>query len=279
MDNHLNCVNCVRWSPDGKYLASGGDDKFIMIWQIARYAHGVTNPYAGSSNSETWRCAATLRGHSGDILDLSWSPKHPYLASCSVDNTIIIWNTNKWNEVIHTISGHTGLVKGVSFDPIGKYLSSQSDDKTLKVWRTSDWQEETTVTEPFVECSATTHVLRLNWSPDGQFLVSAQAMNNLASTAQIIEREGWVAKRDFVGHRKAITCVRFNPHLLLDVKKLHKNKQRPYTCLAVGSRDRSISVWLTPRLQRPLMVMHELFTNSVMDLTWSHDGTRLLTYS
>ncbi|EDO29643.1 predicted protein, partial [Nematostella vectensis] len=35
MDNHLACVNCVRWSGNGKYLASGGDDNLIMIWQMA----------------------------------------------------------------------------------------------------------------------------------------------------------------------------------------------------------------------------------------------------
>lgn len=31
------CVNCVRWSNNGKSLASGGDDKLIMIWQTSRY--------------------------------------------------------------------------------------------------------------------------------------------------------------------------------------------------------------------------------------------------
>ena len=30
------CVNSVRWSCGGKYLATGGDDKLIMIWQMAR---------------------------------------------------------------------------------------------------------------------------------------------------------------------------------------------------------------------------------------------------
>ena len=30
------CVNSVRWSNNGKYLASGGDDKIVMIWQAGR---------------------------------------------------------------------------------------------------------------------------------------------------------------------------------------------------------------------------------------------------
>jgi WD40 repeat protein len=31
-----------------------------------------------------------------DILDLSWSAKDQYLASCSIDNTVIIWNALKF---------------------------------------------------------------------------------------------------------------------------------------------------------------------------------------
>jgi hypothetical protein len=58
-----------------------------------------------------------------------------------------------------------------------------------------------------IQCGGTTHVLRMGWSPDGQYLVSAHAMNGGGPTAQIIEREGWVTDKDFVGHRKAITCV------------------------------------------------------------------------
>ena len=38
------------------------------------------------------RCAHTLHGHQGDVLDLSWSPGDRWLASCSIDNTIIIWD-------------------------------------------------------------------------------------------------------------------------------------------------------------------------------------------
>lgn len=57
------------------------------------------------------------------------------------------------------------------------------------------------------QCGGTTHVLRLSWSPDGQYLVSAHAMNNSGPTAQIIERDGWKTNMDFVGHRKAVTVV------------------------------------------------------------------------
>ncbi|VVC98395.1 unnamed protein product [Leptidea sinapis] len=225
MDNHLACVNSVRWSNGGRYLASGGDDRLIMVWGLS-VAVG-----AGKHKAETWRCLATLRGHAGDVLDLAWSPLDKWLASCSVDNTIIIWNAEKFPEMVCVLNGHTGLVKGVAWDPVGKYLASQSDDKSLRVWKTADWGEETVITEPFEECGGTTHVLRLSWSPDGQYILSAHAMNGGGPTAQ-----------------------RFNNNILV-------KEGKKCCCAAVGSRDRALSIWLTS-LKRPLVVIYNLFSDS-----------------
>ncbi|KAM9194768.1 protein HIRA isoform 2-T2 [Dugong dugon] len=250
MDNHLACVNCVRWSNSGMYLASGGDDKLIMVWKRATYI-GPSTVFGSSgklSNVEQWRCVSILRSHSGEILA--------------------------------TLRGHSGLVKGLTWDPVGKYIASQADDRSLKVWRTLDWQLETSITKPFDECGGTTHVLRLSWSPDGHYLVSAHAMNNSGPTAQIIEREGWKTNMDFVGHRKAVTVVKFNPKIF---KKKQKNGSSakpscPYCCCAVGSKDRSLSVWLTC-LKRPLVVIHELFDKSIMDISWTLNGLGILVCS
>ncbi|CAG0879920.1 unnamed protein product [Darwinula stevensoni] len=264
------CVNCVRWSPSGRYLASGGDDKVIMIWQLGRHGGGSTAFGSSVVNVEPWRCAATLRGHSGDVFDLAWSPSEEWLASCSVDNTIYIWNAVRWPEVVTILRGHSGLVKGLAWDPVGKYIASQADDKSLRVWRTADWHCERVIREPFGDTTGTTHVLRLSWSPDGQYLVSAHAMNNSAPTAQIIEREGWKMDKDFVGHRKAITCVRFSPRILTGNTKQNERQQQ-YCCAAIGSRDCSVSIWLT-NLRRPRAVIKELFHNPVsMDIYgWIH---------
>lgn len=267
MDNHLACVNCVRWSNGGKYLASGGDDRLVMVWALG----GCTPTSSGKHKVESWRCVSTLRGHAGDVLDLAWSPLDKWLASCSVDNSIIIWNAEKLPEMVCVLNGHTGLVKGVAWDPVGKYLASQSDDKSLRVWKTADWGQETVITEPFEDCGGTTHVLRLSWSPDGQYVVSAHAMNGGGPTAQVVERDGWKCDKDFVGHRKAVTCARFNNNILV-------KEGKKCCCAAVGSRDRTLSIWLTS-LKRPLVVVHDLFTDSVLDLCWSDDGLTLLACS
>ncbi|PIO40700.1 hypothetical protein AB205_0066300 [Aquarana catesbeiana] len=271
-------------------------------------------------------------------MDVAWSPHDAWLASCSVDNTVVIWNALKFPEIIATLRGHSGLVKGLTWDPVGKYIASQADDHSLKVWRTMDWQLETSITKPFDECGGTTHVLRLSWSPDGHYLVSAHAMNNSGPTAQIIERDGWKTNMDFVGHRKAVTVVKFNPKIFkrkqkngssnkascpycccavgskdrsLSVwiierdgwktnmdfvghrkavtvvkfnPKIFKRKQKngssnkascPYCCCAVGSKDRSLSVWLTC-LKRPLVVIHDLFDKSIMDISWTLNGLGIL---
>ena len=131
-------MNCVRWSHKGQYLASGGDDSFVMIWQQTKI-----------KDSENWKCVHTLRKHSGDVFGVNWSPNDAYLASCSVDNTVIVWNAQAGFDALQTLRGHSGLVKGVVLDPIGKYLASQSDDGSLRIWRTSDWKQQTSITEVF----------------------------------------------------------------------------------------------------------------------------------
>ncbi|XP_037935794.1 protein HIRA homolog [Teleopsis dalmanni] len=277
MDNHLACVNCVRWSQNGQLLASGSDDKLVMIWRRSMGSSGGFDSGGMHKNVETWKCAFTLRGHSGDVLDLAWSPHDRWLASCSVDNSIIIWDVHALPAMVANLKGHTGLVKGVAWDPISKYIASQSDDRSVKIWNTHDWTCSKTIKEPFEECGGTTHILRLSWSPDGQYLVSAHAMNGGGPTAQIIEREGWKCDKDFVGHRKAVTCVRFN-NSILKREATKCNKSQQYCCLAVGSRDRSLSVWMTA-LQRPLIVVHELFNDSILDLSWGPEKCVLMACS
>ncbi|XP_017034799.1 protein HIRA homolog [Drosophila kikkawai] len=268
MDQHLACVNCVRWSQNGQNLASGSDDKLIMIWRKSTGSSGVFGTGGMQKNHESWKCFYTLRGHDGDVLDLAWSPNDAYLASCGIDNTVIVWDAQAFPHSVATLKDHTGLVKGVSWDPVGRYLASQSDDRSIKIWNTMDWTVTYSITEPFEECGGTTHFLRLSWSPDGQYLVSAHALNAGVPTAQIVERVGWKTETDFVGHRKAVTCVRFHSSIMQrPAAGGSPSKPLQYCVLAVGSRDRSLSVWMTA-LQRPMIVIHELFDDSILDLSW-----------
>ena len=67
-------VKSVAFSADGKILASGSQDKTIMLWDVA------------SGKSIT-----TLKGHSGSVESVAWSPDGKTLASASKDKTIRLW--------------------------------------------------------------------------------------------------------------------------------------------------------------------------------------------
>ncbi|MBN3314167.1 HIRA protein, partial [Atractosteus spatula] len=290
MDNHLDTGQTPFFSENASRTreiagTDVGDPRRSVCPPHCRYI-GPSTVFGSSSklaNVEQWRCVTILRSHTGGFCCaavLSWTQNASLLetAACAVQ-VVSVYEVAR-RKIITTLQGHTGLVKGLTWDPVGKYIASQADDRSLKVWRTMDWQLETSITKPFNECGGTTHVLRLSWSPDGQYLVSAHAMNNSGPTAQIIERDGWKTNMDFVGHRKAVTVVKFNPKIF---KKKQKNGSSPkpscpYCCCAVGSKDRSVSVWLTC-LKRPLVVIHDLFDKSIMDITWTLNGLGILVCS
>ena len=88
---HTATVNIVRFSPNGMFLATGGDDSAIVIWvQKSRPVE-----FGSTLEKISWSNHKILRGHLSDIYDISWSPDSKYLISGSVDNSAIIWNVEK----------------------------------------------------------------------------------------------------------------------------------------------------------------------------------------
>lgn len=67
----------------------------IKLIEIYTSGNNAVFSSKGKVNVETWRCTSTLRGHSGDVLDMAWSPQDVWLATASVDNTVIIWDATK----------------------------------------------------------------------------------------------------------------------------------------------------------------------------------------
>lgn len=75
----------------------------------------------------------TLRGHTGWIGRIAWSPHGRMLASPSGDKTIRLWDAET-GECLRTLNGHGDAVISVAFDLAGSTLASGSRDSTIKLW-------------------------------------------------------------------------------------------------------------------------------------------------
>ncbi|KAK9760908.1 HIR complex subunit, variant 2, partial [Basidiobolus ranarum] len=270
LEGHRGRVLCVRWSREKKpLLASGSDDHKVIIWD-----------FESESNTDTplkWSIKKELCGHSSDVVDVAWSYDHKFLATSSLDKSVIIWDAKTFTK-IQSLNNHQGPVKGITWDPAGKYIATQSDDKSVKVWRTSDWSIQKDITKPFANSTSTTIFRRLSWSPEGSHIAAANAMNGATPVAAIISRDNWDSDISLVGHGASVEVVKFNPILFncpTNPESPNPEKAALASICAIGSQDHSISVWVT-RNPRPLAVAQSVFQHSVLDLSWSPDGLAVL---
>ncbi|KAJ9177948.1 hypothetical protein P3X46_009872 [Hevea brasiliensis] len=293
--DHFGSVNCIRWAKHGRYVASGSDDQVILVHE-RKPGSGTTEFGSGEPpDVENWKVAMTLRGHTADVVDLNWSPDDSILASGSLDNTVHIWNMS--NGICSAVlRGHSSLVKGVAWDPIGSFIASQSDDKTVIIWRTSDWSLAHRTDGHWAKSLGSTFFRRLGWSPCGHFITTTHGFQKPRHSAPVLERGEWAATFDFLGHNAPIIVVKFNHSMFRrnnasaqEVKaapigwangasKLAGKESQPYNVIAIGSQDRTITVWTTAS-PRPLFVAKHFFTQSVVDLSWSPDGYSLFACS
>ncbi|KAF3930444.1 hypothetical protein ABW20_dc0105298 [Dactylellina cionopaga] len=298
MSTHTGAVLAVRWAGTNRYLASGSDDKIVLIYERDLNA-APSRPQFGSSepsHTETWRTYRRLAGHDNDVQDVGWSADSSILVSVGLDSKVVIWSGSTF-ERLKRLDVHQSHVKGLTFDPANKYFATASDDRSIKVFRFTppaantsmhdvgaNFVTETTITKPFTKSPITTYFRRCSWSPDGAHIAAANATNGPVSSVAIINRGTWDSDINLIGHEGPVEVCSFAPRMFSREQWPPQNGIMPgqvphlTTVIACAGQDKSLSLWNTSS-PRPLLIAQNLATKTISDLAWSPDGKSLFATS
>lgn len=105
LTDHCDEVLYLKFSPDGKYLATGSRDRYLIIWNVNKETHQVTR-YC----SREWR----------SISYLAWSPDSRLVLACGIDDCteVLVFDVQLASVRLKTnISGDDSLTSGCFVGP------------------------------------------------------------------------------------------------------------------------------------------------------------------
>lgn len=208
---HKTSITTLRFSPDGKFLASGGaTDGYVYVWSTSNWEPVLLIPEAtnngtveavawlpdsrrlivggvdwlSTSNSDGSVCLWDVKDRkklahvAGGTTRLAIDPAGKQLAVASLADTICLYAIDKWS-VFKELPGRDGLVSGLVYDPQGRRLASSTEDGLIRIWDAAQGKE-------LLEIDVSTEVKDLVFSPDGTRLYVA----NVNATCYVLDVSG-----------------------------------------------------------------------------------------
>jgi WD40 repeat protein len=136
---HTRSANAVAFSPDNRWLASGGKDNVIKIWDLAngnvlRTLYGHTSNVNALAVSPDGKLLASGSGDINDKRDLGTFTQGGVVGGAE-DNTVRIWSVQTGQQ-LKVLRGHELPVAAVAFSNDRNSLTSVAGD-AVKVWDVS----------------------------------------------------------------------------------------------------------------------------------------------
>lgn len=288
LSGHRANVDTGVFSPDGRTLATAGQDGTARLWDLTdpyRPAPPVTLPLAacgaafspdgrtlalaGRDQVSLWDVtdphrparAASITGHG--ILRVAFSPGGRTLATAGRDRVVRLWDVTdrRRPRSLAAAAGHSDVVVSLAFSPDGRVLASGGVDRTARLWRVADPRR------PTLLATLTGHggaVEGVAFSADRRTLVTASA----DQTARLwdVTYPGRPARLGTVaGHTDAIRGVAVSPD---------------GTSLATAGMDATARLWDITDRRRPAPAgVLSGHSDAVVSVAFAPGGRRLATTS